>query len=100
MANITIDKMYPLLLSHSLYPIVPQSGLLYVFASSAVGQEELASFLMHSKVVEPTALAEETSVPSAVVSSKNLNLRAALGSSSLPLTENSTLLAIISTFNV
>lgn len=56
---------------------------------------------MHSKVVEPTALAEETSVPSVVAaSSKNLNLRAAVGSSSLPFTENSTLLARISTFNV
>lgn len=54
---------------------------------------------MHSKVVEPTALAELTSVPS-VDASKNLNLRAAFGSSSLPLTENSTLLAIILTLRV
>ena len=66
-----------------------------------VGHEELASFFMHSKVVEPTAFAEETSAPSIVeASSKNLNLLVEFGSSSLPLTENSTLLARISIFRV
>ena len=53
--------------SHSVVSIDPQSGLLQALASSAVGHAAVALALMQSIVVEPTAAADETSVPSVVV---------------------------------
>lgn len=51
-------------------------------ASSAVGQAAVALALIQSNKVEPTAAADETSVPSVVVvvSYTNLNLLVAVGS--------------------
>jgi hypothetical protein len=72
-----------------------------------VGHAEFASFLMQSSVVDPTAAADETSVPDDVVVEvvvyKNLKYRRAppvVGSYNYPLTENCTLVARMSTFIV